>query len=84
MIQVVEKPIVKEITLEIGNKEIKLSLEEAKNLHRALADLLNEPKITVTPYYPWPWYQPSTITYDGASYGGVSVYCTDTTKSLLQ
>ena len=91
MMQVVEKPVIKKIVLDIGGKELELSLDDARNLHRALADLLNEPKITVSPYYPWgtgnpyPPYQP-TITFNGVQneLRNVTAYYTDTNQSLMQ
>lgn len=54
--------MIKKITIEVGKKTIDLTLEEAKELHASLAELLAEKeKVTYYPYYPY--YQP-TITWN--------------------
>jgi hypothetical protein len=56
------------INLKIGDKEIELSIEEAKNLYNELDKLFTNKTIyTPLPYYPEKdWTQPPVITYTGS------------------
>lgn len=59
---------VKKIVLEIGNNEINLSVDDAKELRRVLDELLSNQQTTVYP--PWYWYSNTT-------YGQWTVTCGD-------
>ena len=56
---------VEKVVLKIGDKEISLSIEEAKQLKGILSDLFGKKEIQYTPYpvvekipyYPRPWYE---------------------------
>ncbi len=64
-----EKIEIKEITIKIGRRELKLSPDEVKELHGKLGELLGKHDgIQLVPYYPYypvyPWWQPTvTIPY---------------------
>jgi len=48
---------VKKIVLQIGKKEIPLSLDEAKELKNILADIFEKPDVYIPyPTYPYPVY----------------------------
>jgi len=64
-----EKIEIKEITIKIGRRELKLTPEEVRELHNKLGDLLGKKNgVQLVPYYPYypvyPWWQPTvTIPY---------------------
>jgi hypothetical protein len=68
---------VKNIVIKIGEKEIVLNLEEAKELRKVLDDLLGA-NITIEKYAPyWPYYQNWDITpYVGPEWQSGTIYCT--------
>ena len=67
---------VKNIVIKIGEKEIVLNLEEAKELRKVLDDLLGVKFIEhYTPYFPY--YQNWNITpYIGPQWPSGTIYCT--------
>jgi len=82
-----EKVEIKRIVIRIKDKEIPLTPDEAKELHKVLGDMFGAVTtqwlpITVPyypPYNPWPWhYDRWYVTYgSGAADNGV-VYCSVT------
>lgn len=56
---------IKKITIDIDGKEIEMTLEQAKALHRELGQLFDSPT-PIYPYYPYPYnpITPGTITWN--------------------
>lgn len=52
--------IIKELKLQLGEKEISLTVEEAKKLKEALDELFVKEIIEVRPFYPYWYWQPLT------------------------
>jgi hypothetical protein len=59
--------VIKKMVLQLGGKEVELSIDEAKKLHEALNELFERKVITVerhihTDYhYPWTWTWSPTV-----------------------
>lgn len=64
---------IKKITIELDGKEIDLTLEQAKQMHRQLAELFaSQPNVPYFPYVPAVWPSdpmPNTTTITAASEG---------------
>ena len=55
--------IIKEVKLQLGEKEVSLTIEEAKKLKEALDELFGKQLIDVRPYYPYWYWQPTFTPY---------------------
>ena len=81
------KNSIKKIVLDLGGKEVTLTLEQAKRLHELLNELCGEKKkIEYVPVrYPyWDWYRP-IWRYDSPTYtsgGTSSAYYSSNTVTL--
>jgi hypothetical protein len=60
-----KQAVIKKLVLQLGEKEISLSIEDAKKLHAALNEMFEQKIIREEHhhYSPWRWY-----------YGGTSIY----------
>ena len=78
------------ISIKVSEKqEVKVSVEEAKELYKLLNEMFAEKVLTIPqpypvpqplPYYSWPWrYQDTTWT----SSSGIANYCSDTNNLTL-
>lgn len=69
-----KKSVIKAIELEVGGKTLKLSPDEAKELYRALGDLIGEPcNRPHTWWYQYPTYSNGTASVYGNSTGNLNV-----------
>lgn len=60
--------VIKKLVLDLGDKEITLTLEQAKKLHEALNELFSKKVVTEKhhhyepiPWYPWRWQTATPI-----------------------
>ena len=73
---------IKEIVIQIADDyDLKLSLEQARELKRQLDELLDPPRLTVTPWYPCYPFQPSC---PSVWYGTPSITTTDVTVRSVE
>lgn len=88
--------VIKKVVLKIGDKELSLSIEDAKKLHEVLAELFKEPQVVKEvvkeehhhypsyPVYPtWPYTGPVWITQTGSDYHPNQIFCSTQDSDLV-
>lgn len=71
--------VVAKVILNVAGKEIELTLEQAKELHEVLGNLMGQPDKVMSPVWPWqpvwyvyPYWQYGNWTVTRGSSGGIN------------